>query len=50
MAAAAIHCHIPPKDFWRLTPREWAALQEAVRGPAPMGRAEFEALIASREG
>jgi uncharacterized phage protein (TIGR02216 family) len=34
---------IPPRDFWALSLKEWRALT-APSGPAPLGRAELEAL------
>ena len=35
---------VPPHRFWRLSLREWRALT-APSGPAPLSRAEFEALF-----
>ena len=37
---------LPPEAFWAMTPREFAAAVDAKAGPAPMGRAELEALRA----
>jgi uncharacterized phage protein (TIGR02216 family) len=40
---------LAPEGFWRLSLVEWQALVEArgaARGPAPLSRAEFAALLA----
>ncbi len=42
--AAALN--LPPDRFWRLSMKEWRALT-GPSGPAPLSRAEFEALIAT---
>lgn len=41
----AMRMGISPRDFWRLSLKEWRALTQAT-GPAPLGRAELEALRA----
>jgi uncharacterized phage protein (TIGR02216 family) len=39
---------LPPKAFWRMTPRELAAAMDALLGPraAPLDRAGFAGLQA----
>lgn len=39
----ALSLGLPPHRFWRLSLREWRAIT-APSGPAPLSRAEFEAL------
>ncbi len=35
-----------PEAFWRLSLMEWRMLTEVGQGPSPMGRNEFEGLMA----
>lgn len=39
--------HLPPDQFWRMTPRELACAVAAVRGPTtmPMDRAALDILM-----
>ena len=37
---------LAPEAFWAMTPREFAAAADAKGGPAPMARADLEALRA----
>ena len=39
--------HLPPAQFWAMTPRELAAAIRAVRGPLnePIGRAALDELM-----
>jgi len=39
----AVRMGISPRDFWRLSLKEWRTLTKAA-GPAPLGRGELEAL------
>lgn len=39
----AVRMGISPRDFWRLSLKEWRMLTAPV-DPAPLGRAELEAL------
>lgn len=38
---------LAPETFWRLSLAEWRMLTEAATGAAPMGRGEFERLMAA---
>ena len=38
---------VGPAAFWPLSLAEWRMLTEAARGAAPMGRGEFERLMAA---
>ncbi len=42
---AAVEFHVPPHRVWRLSLKEWRALA-GPPGPAPLSRAEFDALAA----
>lgn len=48
--ALAARLGVPPRDFWRLSLREWRALTAAISPPAPMRRAELAALLARHGG
>jgi uncharacterized phage protein (TIGR02216 family) len=37
---------VRPEAFWRLSLAEWRMLTEAAPGVAPMGRGDFERLMA----
>ncbi len=49
MGFLATACGIPPREFWRMTPREMKALVDAVHGSAwtvgSMRRADLEDLM-----
>ncbi|MBF9036034.1 phage tail assembly chaperone [Rhodobacterales bacterium HKCCE2091] len=37
---------LAPRDFWALTPAEFLLMSGAAAGPAPLGRARLDDLIA----
>ena len=43
---AVVMLHLPPSEFWRMTPRELFALLEHVLPPPPPDRTMLEDLIA----
>ena len=43
----AVALGVEPGGFWRLSLAEWRMLTEAALGAVPIGRAEFERLMAA---
>ncbi len=47
MMRTAAALGVEPEAFWRLSLAEWRMLTEAAPGATPMGRSEFEGLLAA---
>ncbi|GAA6207818.1 hypothetical protein NBRC116601_11110 [Cognatishimia sp. WU-CL00825] len=45
MRAGLRGLHLTPREFWQLTPAELALMLGQSSGPAPMGRAQLDALL-----
>lgn len=46
MLRTAAALGIAPGEFWRLSLKEWRMLTETASGTRPLGRGEFERLMA----
>lgn len=46
MLRTAMRFGVTPEAFWRLSLKEWRMLTAPERSAAPLGRPEFEALLA----
>ncbi|WP_428150254.1 phage tail assembly chaperone [Brevundimonas sp.] len=47
MLRTGVSLGVEPEAFWRLSLAEWRMLTEVAPGAAPMGRSEFERLMAA---
>lgn len=47
MMRTAVALGVGPEAFWRLSLAEWRMLTETAPGASPMGRGEFERLMAA---